>query len=167
MLHSLQWMKMNASSAVQTGSTCGQRTSRKQTKIVGGTVATVETHPWGRRHILAQQVQREGVPLWRESDFILLVSHSSPLLSWRVGTHSTYWIQRGWDLILDQSQGCIGTKQYSWSISVVPAIPLSETSKASKISCTFGWSRTLHTSIHFYLCGDFNRNNLINPNHPS
>lgn len=31
---------------VQTESTCGQRTRRKQTKIVGGTVATVESHPW-------------------------------------------------------------------------------------------------------------------------
>ncbi|KAI4790715.1 hypothetical protein KUCAC02_034454 [Chaenocephalus aceratus] len=27
-------------------STCGQRSRRKQTKIVGGTVATVESHPW-------------------------------------------------------------------------------------------------------------------------
>ncbi|XP_040923082.1 plasminogen activator, urokinase b isoform X2 [Toxotes jaculatrix] len=27
-------------------STCGQRTRRKQMKIVGGTVATVESHPW-------------------------------------------------------------------------------------------------------------------------
>lgn len=123
--------------------------------------------PLGRRHILAQQVQGEGVPLWGESDFTLLGSHSSPLLSWRVGTHTTYWIQRGWDLILDPSQGCIGTEQYSWSISVLPALPLSETSKASKISCTFGWSRTPHTSIHFYLCGDFKRSNPINPNHPS
>ncbi|XP_014841591.1 tissue-type plasminogen activator-like isoform X2 [Poecilia latipinna] len=26
--------------------TCGQRTIRKQTKIVGGTVSTVESHPW-------------------------------------------------------------------------------------------------------------------------
>ncbi|XP_047465327.1 urokinase-type plasminogen activator-like [Mugil cephalus] len=26
--------------------TCGQRSRRKQTKIVGGTVATVESHPW-------------------------------------------------------------------------------------------------------------------------
>lgn len=26
--------------------TCGQRTRRKQLKIVGGTVATVESHPW-------------------------------------------------------------------------------------------------------------------------
>ncbi|KAM4715685.1 plasminogen activator, urokinase b [Anableps anableps] len=26
--------------------TCGQRTRRKQTKIVGGSVATVESHPW-------------------------------------------------------------------------------------------------------------------------
>lgn len=65
--------------------------------------------PLGRRHILARQVQGEGVPLWGQSDFILLGSHSSPLLSWRVGTHTTYWIQRVWDLILNQSQGCIGT----------------------------------------------------------
>ncbi|KAM4525410.1 urokinase-type plasminogen activator-like [Odontesthes bonariensis] len=28
------------------GMTCGQRTRRKQMKIVGGTVATVESHPW-------------------------------------------------------------------------------------------------------------------------
>lgn len=28
------------------GSTCGRRTSRRQMKIVGGTVATVESHPW-------------------------------------------------------------------------------------------------------------------------
>lgn len=36
--------------------------------------------PLGRRHILAQQVQGEGVPLWGESDFILLGSDSGPLL---------------------------------------------------------------------------------------
>lgn len=36
--------------------------------------------PLGCRHIVAQ-VQREGVPLWGESDFILLGSHSGPLLS--------------------------------------------------------------------------------------
>lgn len=37
--------------------------------------------PLGRRHLLAQQVQGEGVPLWGESDFVLLGPHSGTLLS--------------------------------------------------------------------------------------
>lgn len=36
--------------------------------------------PVGRCHILAQQVQGEGFPLWRESDLSLLGRHSRPLL---------------------------------------------------------------------------------------
>lgn len=45
--------------------------------------------PLGRRHILARQIQGEGVPLWGESDLILLGPHGCPLLPRWVGPPTT------------------------------------------------------------------------------
>ncbi|XP_041829391.1 plasminogen activator, urokinase b [Melanotaenia boesemani] len=62
------------------GLTCGQRTRRKQMKIVGGTVATVESHPWVAAifwHSKSKKVYRCGgsliAPCW-----VLTAAHCFP-----------------------------------------------------------------------------------------
>lgn len=58
--------------------------------------------PVGCCHILAQQIQREGFPLWGESDLLLLGPHSCPLFPRRVGSeviycnHGRCWRRAGW-----------------------------------------------------------------------
>lgn len=91
--------------------------------------------PLGRCHILARQVQGESVPLWGESDLILLGPHGCPLLPRWVGTQATYKPTKDgiepWTSLLAAPVKLVQPRLHA------PALALSETTKGSKIRFQF------------------------------